>query len=166
METLPQSEPMIMGQLSFLSAAPPAKTFPSRAFERELLASVAISPLSFYGWLRERSPVGSFGRMSPVSCLQTEDGRLEPSSEGWQNSGMGSPTGFLTLSTSAWPSDGRACSLSDILEIGDVPPRFFLSAKACKGILRRAGNRGKELPEQLAHALASVSEAKTQPQDT
>jgi hypothetical protein len=81
---------------------------------------------------------------------------LAPSSGGWQNSGMGSPTGFLTLNTSGWPSDGRACSLSAILETGDVPQRFFLSAKACSGILRRAGKRGKELPPQLAHALKAV----------
>jgi site-specific DNA-cytosine methylase len=31
----------------------------------------------------------------------------------------------LTLSTSEWPSDAVACSLSDILETGDVPQRYF-----------------------------------------
>jgi hypothetical protein len=45
------------------------------------------------------------------------------------------------------------CSLSDILETGDVPQRFFLSAKACSGILRRAAKRGKSLPRSLAAAL-------------
>jgi hypothetical protein len=77
---------------------------------------------------------------------------------------MGSPTEFLTLSTSEWNhtlvpshSDGGVCSLSDVLETGDVPQRFYLSAKACKGILRRAEKRGKTLPEQLVAALKAVA---------
>lgn len=77
---------------------------------------------------------------------------------------MGSPTGFLTLSTSEhaafhepFPSDGAVCGLSDILEIGDVPQRYYLTAKACLGILRRAGNRGKDLPPPLRLALEAVA---------
>jgi hypothetical protein len=50
------------------------------------------------------------------------------------------------------------CSLSDILETGTVPQRFFLSSTACKGILRRAEKRGKELPPQLLTALRSVAQ--------
>jgi hypothetical protein len=71
---------------------------------------------------------------------------------------MGSPTERLTLSTSEWPSDAAVCSLSDILETGALPPRFFLSAKACAGILRRAEKRGKKLPEQLQAALSAVAQ--------
>jgi hypothetical protein len=78
---------------------------------------------------------------------------------------MGSPTEFLTLSTSEWTAlpaqfhnDAGVCSLSDILETGDVPQRYFLSAKACAGILRRAEKRGKELPASLHEALQSVVE--------
>jgi hypothetical protein len=56
-----------------------------------------------------------------------------------------------------WPKDAAVCSLSDTLETGAVPPRFFLSATACKGILRRAEKRGKELPEQLKKALEQVA---------
>jgi len=44
-------------------------------------------------------------------------------------------------------------SLSDVLEIGTVPPRFSLSPKACSGILRRAERRGKALPPMLKVAL-------------
>ena len=66
--------------------------------------------------------------------------------ENYDNSGMGSPTWFWTLSTSEWNhtlapslSDDGVCSLSDILEgSGTVPQRYFLSARACAGILRRA----------------------------
>lgn len=49
------------------------------------------------------------------------------------------------------------CGLSDILETGDVPQRYFLSAKACRGILRRAEKRGKALPPPLQCALAAVA---------
>jgi hypothetical protein len=47
--------------------------------------------------------------------------------------------------------------LSDILETGEVPERYYLSATACRGILRRAEKRGKELPEALRSALLAVA---------
>jgi hypothetical protein len=90
-----------------------------------------------------------------------EDAILVPSSGCWQNSGMGSPTEFWTLSTSEWPNDAAVCSLSDILETGTVPQRFFLSDTACRGILRRADKRGKELPEALRLALQQVAGPQT-----
>jgi hypothetical protein len=64
----------------------------------------------------------------------------------------------LTLNTSDWPKDAAVCSLSDVLETGLVPQRFYLSAKACAGILRRAEKRGKELPPALLAALRSVAQ--------
>ena len=70
---------------------------------------------------------------------------------------MGSPTEFLTLSTPEFHSDAVVCSLSDILETGELPQRYFLSAKACQGILRRAAKRGKTLPEALHQALDAVA---------
>ncbi|WP_275443886.1 hypothetical protein [Petralouisia muris] len=42
--------------------------------------------------------------------------------------------------------------MSQILQAG-VPERYYLSPKACLGILRRASVRGKELPEVLRKAL-------------
>ncbi|KWE44599.1 hypothetical protein WL76_30920 [Burkholderia ubonensis] len=72
---------------------------------------------------------------------------------------MGSPTGFLTLSSSEWPSDAAVCLLSDTLETGDVPQRYFLSATACKGILNRAERRGKDLPTGLLEALRMASQS-------
>jgi hypothetical protein len=70
---------------------------------------------------------------------------------------MGSPTEFSTLNFSEYPSDGVASSLSDILETGELPQRYFLSGTACRGILRRAEKRGKTLPPPLAHALMAVA---------
>jgi hypothetical protein len=56
-----------------------------------------------------------------------------------------------------WPSDAAVCLLSDTLETGELPQRFFLSATACQGILRRAEKRGKKLPKALEQALQSVA---------
>ena len=67
------------------------------------------------------------------------------------------PGVFWTLNSSAWPNDASVCSLSSVLETGPIPQRYFLSARACSGILRRAAKRGKELPEALRHALAAVA---------
>ena len=60
------------------------------------------------------------------------------------------------LSTSTWRNGASVCSLWAILERGSLPQRYYLTAKACLGILRRAHRRGKELPELLARALKAV----------
>ena len=96
---------------------------------------------------------GLSGKTCPVSCRATEDGILEPCSGGWKNSGTGGPIGSWTLGFSESPREGVECLLSDVLETSDVPERFYLSPKACSGILRRAGRRGKTLPTMLAMAL-------------
>jgi len=46
-------------------------------------------------------------------------------------------------------------SLSEILLRIGPDERYWLSPKACQGILRRAGRRGKALPEALQAALES-----------
>jgi len=56
-------------------------------------------------------------------------------------------------------SDGDVFSLSDVLETRDVPQKYYLSARACAGILRRAEKRGKALPEMLRVALGAVAAA-------
>jgi integrase len=73
------------------------------------------------------------------------------------NSGTVSPGEALTLNTSVWRSGASVCSLSRILETGPVPQRYFLTAKACRGILRRAEKRGRELPELLRLALEKAA---------
>ena len=56
------------------------------------------------------------------------------------------------LNTGPAPREPVKCALSDILE---TSPRrkYYLSRTACLGILRRAEERGKELPAQLKAAL-------------
>ena len=57
-----------------------------------------------------------------------------------------------TLNTGESPNVVNESSLSQILE-DSPPPRYYLSRKACLGILRRAAERGKALPKQLQAAL-------------
>lgn len=51
--------------------------------------------------------------------------------------------------------DDGVCGLSDVLErTSGEHLKYFLSRKACAGIVRRAASRGKGLPKLLADALA------------
>ena len=150
-----------MDQLTFFAEELPANLLTSQGSERDWMILVATSCLPLAQLLASFGPDGWFGRTSPASCRATEDGILEPSSGCWANSGMGSPTGFWTLSTSEFHSAAAACSLSDVLETGELPQRFFLSATACKGILRRAAKRGKSLPPSLVAALEAVTSERT-----
>jgi hypothetical protein len=102
-------------------------------------------------------PSGSFGKMCQVSSVQTKEGILDPSSERWLNSAMGGATECLMLNTSESHSEEEECLLSDILEIGNLPQKYYLSPKACEGILRRAEKRGKQLPPVLFQALLTRS---------
>ena len=60
-----------------------------------------------------------------------------------------------TLNFGASPSVADESTLSQILE-ANAPEKYYLSRKACEGILRRAERRGKVLPEMLREALEEV----------
>ena len=154
-----------MSQLTFFAEEPRASLSVSQDSEKDWMTLVATSCLPLVPLLQSIGPRGWFGRTSPASCQATEDGTLVPSSGSWASSGMGSHTAFWTLNTSEWPSAAAVCSLSDVLETGEVPRRYFLSAKACAGILRRAEKRGRALPPPLLVALKAVAEAGTQDDD-
>ena len=145
-------------QMSMFSLEEPlAKVSVSPDSEKDWQTRVATSPLRILPLLTSIGPSGWSGRTSPACCRLTEEKRLEPSSEGWGNSGMGGPTESWTLSISDWPNDASVCSLSQVLEAGNVPRRFYLTPRACAGILRRAEKRGKQLPPSLQAALSAVA---------
>lgn len=60
------------------------------------------------------------------------------------------------LNTGESPNVVVESHLSQILE-ANVPEKYYLSPKACQGILRRAERREKELPEALRQALIQQS---------
>ena len=60
--------------------------------------------------------------------------------------------GCATLNIGECPSAVKESTLWQILQ-ADAPEKYYLSAKACAGILRRAERRGKTLPKMLREAL-------------
>lgn len=125
---------------------------------RDWMASAPGSGLATAELLRSFDRLLLSSKMSPACYPATGGATLPSSFQGWSNSGIAWAGGFLTLNTSEWPSAAAVCSLSDVLQPPDsVPRKYFLSPMACAGILRRAGNRGKELPEPLARALRAVA---------
>src|SRR5574344_974246 len=62
------------------------------------------------------------------------------------------PGGCLMRSFGECPREEDVSTLSQILQRG-VPEKYYLSQKACQGILKRASARGKQLPEMLKLAL-------------
>ena len=60
--------------------------------------------------------------------------------------------GCWTLNIGEYPSEENVSSLYAVLET-TVPDKYFLSAKACWGILRRAQEKQKEIPQDLKIAL-------------
>lgn len=87
-------------------------------------------------------------------CLDLDDGQQQ----GWLELEKPKSRGeFLTHNTLEYPNAVVVCSLSEVLE-SSVPQKYYLSAKACQGILRRAEKRGKSLPPSLQVALEQVAQ--------
>ena len=130
----------------------------------------------------ECTQLSLFGRMSPEHFPATAEKILEPC---WKNlpAWNNQPLLFLDLrggadgakpepsaeTDGAWlgdsstlnigesPKEESVSLLSQTLEVG-APERYYLSARACQGILIRASRRGKPLPELLKTALLDMIE--------
>ena len=102
-------------------------------------------------------------RTYPDCSPQTAVGTSESCLERWSTSGMAWRGGFSTAVTSECRSDEGGCSSSEptlqtILEPPqNVAAKYSLSARAARGILRRAEKRGRTLPAHLEQALAQVA---------
>ena len=140
------------------------------------MTSAVISRLSLLDLLMPLDLISSSGKMSPASSptrLTPSDAysgrwpeKMARSSRQGENGrtlvmcadpGAQSHGGSLTPSISDWPNDAAVCSLSQVLETGSIPQRYFLSSTASAGILHRAEKRGKKLPALLEHALQAVA---------
>ena len=60
--------------------------------------------------------------------------------------------GSSTRNTGECPREENVSTLWQILQ-DNAPEKYYLSARACEGILRRAERRGKALPPMLREAL-------------
>lgn len=102
-------------------------------------------------------PIGSpfiFGTPPPPSFTQ-DDGAVKV----WTFDKKSMPRGLAgRINVEEWPNDASVKNLKDILQPGsEVHPRFFLSPKACAGILRRAEKRGTTLPQKFKEAAERVA---------
>lgn len=106
-------------------------------------------------------PDTPFGKTSSGHCPATTVTTLRQSSGKWQTWGLITSNGVcLTHSSSESPKGVDACSssLASILQpANEVDGKYSLSVKAAQGILRRAENRGKNLPERLRVALEQIA---------
>lgn len=146
-------------QLTLLSGALLAKTLASQERDRALRAKEAAWPDTLLELSLNAVRSGYCGKMCQDALQRPQtpqDGIFPHSCLPCMNSGIVSRGEFLTLNTTECPNDVAACSLSDILERGNVPQKFFLSSQACRGILQRAKRRGKKLPEALKTALEAA----------
>lgn len=82
-------------------------------------------------------------------CLQVANGQPQEWLEGERLTPLGES---LMLNIGEYPSVENESTLSEILE-DNVPEKYYLSPKACLGILRRAKNKGRKLPDNLRIAL-------------
>ncbi|MCH5186811.1 MAG: hypothetical protein J1F63_00305 [Oscillospiraceae bacterium] len=85
-------------------------------------------------------------------CLEVDGGQTPEWFEGGQLLSHG---GSSTLNIGESPSVARESTLSEVLE-AEVPKKYYLSPKACQGIIRRAERRGKALPPLLMEALNNM----------
>jgi DNA (cytosine-5)-methyltransferase 1 len=82
------------------------------------------------------------------------DGARTEQSPGTDGAWLGDSS---TLNIGECPREENGSLLSWILQV-DVPEKYYLSAKACRGILIRASRRGKKLPDLLQTALLEMIE--------
>lgn len=126
---------------------------------------------------------GWSGKMSPELLAVTEEKTSQPSLKKRSKSSNRKPPLFLCLTRDGlqqdacltWTEDGALLGEYTMHSFGECPnaaaesrlsaileecphPKYYLSAKACAGILRRAERRGKELPEPLKQVLIRQSQ--------
>lgn len=173
-----------MEKSTFLSAEHRARIFPWPVGDWDSKVNEASSLSTLYDCALSLERAGSVGKMYPLLYPPREDGTspdLFPSCAGGTfpfptragEKPASSPTlrdvtdwhgEYLTLNIPEFPnfrgqsrSEGSVSSLSDILVVGAIPQKYYLTVKCAEGILRRAARRGRALPEPLRQALEALA---------
>ena len=105
----------------------------------------------------ERTLKKSCAPLQDMTASNLPDGGTQDSSKVKKDSIM-LPIGFSIRSISESHSEGAESFLSQVLET-KVAPKYYLSKKACEGIIRRAKVRNKILPPLLKVALEDTLKA-------
>ena len=125
---------------------------------RDLLMHGVQCGLSISGLLKKSGQKFSCWKMSQGYSAQTEAKTSHSSQPRYKNMGMSLRGELLTLRVRESLRDADVGSaLHHVLE-RKVASKFYLSRKACRGILRRVADRGTQIPERLRTALERVVE--------
>lgn len=124
-----------------IRATPSGKTFQARSVQTK----VKILESSLKNSAKSKTALPLF------LDLRKEDGK--PQDLSWETNSLLLGE-FSTRNFGESPKDVEESSLWQILEV-EVPEKYYLSERACRGILRRAAKRGRELPPVLLMALIS-----------
>lgn len=136
-----------------------------------LMPKEGCSPAELYGFARKCGEVGYCGNI--FNGEKDPENIAKDLRENIGNCGVACDDFICTLKTPEWSAgielpdgigcpegfNGTVCGLSDVLEPMENDRdfehlrKYFLSARACEGILRRAKARGKDLPDALEKAL-------------
>ena len=79
-------------------------------------------------------------------CLNLDDGQKP---EWYEARSVESHGECSTLNIGASPNTARESFLSQVLESGENLQKYYLSQRACQGILARVKKAGKKLPQEL-----------------
>jgi len=151
-----QGYPTVLIPSTSSAAASPVRMSLPQVDERDFELPAPASSSSLHESLESYGPAGCWSRMFQ-GFTQAMQARISiSSSTRLPNAGMVWRGECWIASISEFPNDAAESTLSAILE-AHVPQRFYLSAKAARGILRRAERRGKELPSALMQALQAVA---------
>lgn len=151
-----------MEQLTLLLEVPHANrsAYQQEQIEAAWMESLALCSSTLELW-QKFAHAGFSGR----TCQEflTLETMLSRSFSGkFKNSGITVSGGeFLMLNSSEWHSGAGVFFLSGTLEQGGVQQRYFLTPKACAGILARAERNGRSLLRAMKVALQSVCEQTT-----
>lgn len=93
-------------------------------------------------------PIWVEGEYITEPPIRPSDGAIRPAGHYIDKGGYPGANVYI----GEYPSVENESTLSEILE-DNVPEKYYLSPKACLGILRRAKNKGRKLPDNLRIAL-------------
>ena len=147
-----------MNQLTLLLEELPVNLSQSAGCGEGLKILEVTSPSPMLEYLTNLSQLGASGRMSQVFSVPMVEKTFQPSSQRWLTSGMGSPTECLMLNSLEYHNEGEGSLLSDVLEGGKVPRKYYLSKVATQGILRRysQGSLGEQEKQLLVAYLQGL----------
>jgi site-specific DNA-cytosine methylase len=140
----------------------PAKTSALLAKGLALLGKEAGYSGRLQDLWKKRKANTSSSKTSLVCYPVTKEKILESSSGLWPTSGILSAGVCLMLNTSEYPSEGAEYSLLEsVVKTQPNQQKYYLTAKAAEGVLRRSPS----LPEKLRQAFENVVAHKTQEED-